>query len=57
MKQSFPLDSVSLDRSLAVPLHRQLYGHLREMIEDTSIPKNIRKAVQDLTTRESKAED
>ena len=34
MKQSFPLDSVSLDRSLLVPLHRQLYGHLRHMIEE-----------------------
>ena len=34
MKQSFPLDSVSLDRSLSVPLHRQLYGHLRGMIEE-----------------------
>ena len=28
MKQSFPLDSLALDRSLSVPLHRQLYGHL-----------------------------
>ncbi len=34
MKQSFPLDSVSLDRSLPVPLHRQLYGRLRGMIEE-----------------------
>lgn len=34
MKQSLPLDSVSLDRSLPVPLHRQLYGHLRNMIEE-----------------------
>lgn len=34
MKQSFPLDSVSLDRTLSVPLHRQLYGRLRGMIED-----------------------
>ncbi len=34
MKQSFPLDSVSLDRSLRVPLHRQLYQHLRRMIEE-----------------------
>lgn len=34
MKQSFPLDSVSLDRSLALPLHRQLYSRLRSMIEE-----------------------
>lgn len=34
MKQSFPLDSVSLDRALPVPLHRQLYGRLRGMIEE-----------------------
>ena len=34
MKQSFPLDSVALDRSLQVPLHRQLYNRLRIMIED-----------------------
>jgi GntR family transcriptional regulator/MocR family aminotransferase len=34
VKQSFPLDSVSLDRTLAVPLHRQLYGRLRTMIEE-----------------------
>lgn len=34
MKQSFPLDLVSLDRALAIPLHRQLYGHLRRMIEE-----------------------
>ncbi|HVY52224.1 MAG TPA: PLP-dependent aminotransferase family protein [Devosia sp.] len=34
MKQSFPLDSVALDRSLPVPLHRQLYGRLRGMIEE-----------------------
>ncbi len=34
MKQSFPLDSVSLDRSLQAPLHRQLYGRLRSMIEE-----------------------
>lgn len=37
MKQSFPLDSVSLDRSSAVPLHRQLYGHLRGMIEERTL--------------------
>ena len=34
MKQSFPLDSVSLDRALPVPLHRQLYARLRSMIEE-----------------------
>ncbi|MGN6158642.1 MAG: PLP-dependent aminotransferase family protein [Devosia sp.] len=34
MKQSFPLDSVSLDRELHVPLHRQLYLRLRTMIEE-----------------------
>ena len=34
MKQSFPLDSLSLDRGMSVPLHRQLYGHLRSMIEE-----------------------
>ena len=34
MKQSFPLDSVALDRTLNVPLHRQLYGRLRGMIEE-----------------------
>jgi GntR family transcriptional regulator/MocR family aminotransferase len=34
MKQSFPLDSVSIDRTLSVPLHRQLYLTLRRMIEE-----------------------
>src|SRR5262249_2221189 len=34
MRQSFPLDSVALDRGTGVPLHRQLYGHLRSMIEE-----------------------
>lgn len=34
MKQSFPLDSVSIDRSLTVPLHRQLYLALRRMIDE-----------------------
>ncbi|HZY50468.1 MAG TPA: PLP-dependent aminotransferase family protein [Devosia sp.] len=34
MKQSFPLDSVSLDRGISMPLHRQLYARLRSMIEE-----------------------
>lgn len=34
MKQSFSLDSVALDRTLTVPLHRQLYARLRSMIEE-----------------------
>src|SRR3954468_16056807 len=34
MKHPFPLDGLSVDRTLAVPLHRQLYGCLRRMIED-----------------------
>lgn len=34
VKQAFPLDSVSIDRGLAIPLHRQLYLRLRGMIEE-----------------------
>ncbi len=34
MRQSFPLDSLSLDRTLQIPLHRQLYTRLRSMIEE-----------------------
>ena len=34
MKRSFPLDALSVDRTIAVPLHRQLYGRLRKMIEE-----------------------
>ena len=33
MKHAFPLNSLSVDRSAPVPLHRQLYQRLREMIE------------------------
>ena len=34
MKHSFPLDALSVDRTIAIPLHRQLYSHLRKMIEE-----------------------
>jgi GntR family transcriptional regulator/MocR family aminotransferase len=36
-RQSFPLDAVTLDRSLDTPLHRQLYNGLRRMIEERSL--------------------
>ena len=39
MKQSFPLDSIALDRALQVPLHRQLYNRLRSMIEERVLAK------------------
>jgi GntR family transcriptional regulator/MocR family aminotransferase len=34
VNHALPLDSLSVDRTIAVPLHRQLYGHLRNMIEE-----------------------
>jgi GntR family transcriptional regulator / MocR family aminotransferase len=34
MKHAFPLDALSVDRTMAVPLHRQLYARLRAMIEE-----------------------
>ena len=37
MKRSFPLDALSIDRTVAIPLHRQLYGRLRTMIEEHSL--------------------
>ena len=36
-RQSFPLDALSLDRTLDTPLHRQLYNGLRKMIEERSL--------------------
>ena len=37
MKEAFPLESIFLDRSSAVQLHRQLYGQLRRMIEERNL--------------------
>ena len=34
MQRSFPLDALTIDRALDVPLHRQLYGALRRMIKE-----------------------
>ena len=34
MSHALPLDSLSVDRTIATPLHRQLYGSIRNMIEE-----------------------
>jgi GntR family transcriptional regulator/MocR family aminotransferase len=38
MRQTFPLDALVLDRTLAEPLHRQLYQGLRNLIRDSGLP-------------------
>ncbi|MCX5494422.1 PLP-dependent aminotransferase family protein [Kaistia dalseonensis] len=37
MRQSFPLESLMLSRTSAVPLHRQLYEALRGLIQDRTL--------------------
>jgi GntR family transcriptional regulator / MocR family aminotransferase len=34
MRPSLPLDALFVDRTIPIPLHRQLYGRLRQMIEE-----------------------
>jgi GntR family transcriptional regulator/MocR family aminotransferase len=38
MRQAFPLDALTLCREADEPLHRQLYGLLRQLIQDRILP-------------------
>jgi GntR family transcriptional regulator / MocR family aminotransferase len=41
MALSFPVGTLALDRTSEVPLHRQLYRQLRELIEKRSLPSGM----------------
>ena len=41
MTLSFPIGNIVLDRKSAIPLHRQLYRQLRELIETRGLPSGM----------------